>query len=404
MRHLRVIAAITILCLVAPAPVASGRAQRTPGVSKDSIKIGVHGPATGAVPLPSESLQRGAEVFWKWRKERNRPIRGRHINVVFRNDNYNPSQAVAVCKEMVEEERVFLLSGLMNPEGKDQVQSCARYAASVNVPYVSLGTTQVGLSGLETYFAFSRSWPAQSRLLADYFRDRLGAKRDKNGMVRQDVPNYQDSHDAFVSAMDRKGVDLDYDRSVPKGAGQADAQTVVEELKLQEIENVFVLTTPTWFLQLLKAADSRNYHARWTGIGMTISSSDTVTDVGCRGNGAIAGARFLNPLPAFVDRDDFDPTYAKAMKRLYSDRGDMITWLGWGTSRQLAKLLKRAGRKLTRARFVRRTERARRVRTGILPALNFNPNDHFGGRGVHVLGASCRLNRWRTVERFKRGF
>jgi hypothetical protein len=114
--------------------------------------------------------------------------------------------------------------------------------------------------------------------------------------------------------------------------------------------------------------------------------------------------RALSPLPAFADHRDFDRTYAAAMRKTYSDIGDMVTWLGWGTSRQLAKLLERAGRDLSRGRFVRRTEQARKVRTGILPALNFTRRDHMGGRGIHVLKARCRDERWHTLLRFKRGF
>ncbi|HWL65158.1 MAG TPA: ABC transporter substrate-binding protein [Actinomycetota bacterium] len=374
------------------------------GVTKGTITIGVHGPVTGASPLPSDSLQQGADIYWRWRKHHDRPIKGRHVEVVFKNDNTNPSQAVAVCKEMVEQDNVFLLSGLLNPEGKDQVQSCARYAASVGVPYVSLGQMKTGVAELPRYFAFSASWARQARLLADYMLDRLGAGSENNGMVRFDTPNYTDTHDAFVSAMSKRKNELEYDRSVSRGAGATEAELVIGELKNAEIENVFVLVSPIWFLQLLKAADNQNYHPQWLGVGMTLSVTDSVVRVGCSGDAAVRGTKVLSPLPAFDDHREFDDNYSKAMQEIYNDTGDMVTWLGWGTSRQLAKLLERAGRDLSRRRFVRSSERARDIRTGILPALNFSPRDHFGGKGVHVLEARCTDERWHTKLRFKRGF
>ena len=375
------------------------------GITRRTITIGVHGPATGASPLPTESMQRGADVYWRWRARQDRPIKGRHVQVVFKNDNYNPSQAVAVCKEMVERDEVFLLSGLLNPEGKDQVQACARYAASVGVPYVSLGMMKTGVERLPRYFAFSASWARQARLLSDYMLDRLDAEDAKNGMVRHDSPNYADTHESFAAAMSKRGQPLEYDRAVPKNAGQSEAQTVVQELKLAEIENVFVMVRPVWFLQLAQAAENQNYHPRWLSVGMTLSSHDDVARVACRqGERSANRMQALAPLPAFADRDDFDPTFSAAMRELYQDQGDMVTWLGWGTSRQLAKLLERAGRDLSRRRFVRRTERAKRVKTGILPALRFKPRDHLGGRGVHVLAVRCRDERWHTKLRFKRGF
>ncbi|HYI44199.1 MAG TPA: ABC transporter substrate-binding protein [Actinomycetota bacterium] len=374
------------------------------GVGRRTIKIGIHTPLTGAAPVPSDTAQQGADIYWRWRRSKEKPINGRHVDVVLNNDNSNPSQAVAVCKEMVEKDEVFLLSGLMNPDGKDQTQACARYAASVDVPYVALGQMQRGVKRLPNYFAFSMTWPAQSRLLAEFLVERLAAKRRSNGMVRHDSPNYQDSHAAFVDAMDGKRATVDYDRAVNKNASSSEAQAIIQELKLAGVENVFVLVRSTFFLQLLKAADSQDYHPRWTGIGITATASDEIAKIGCEGNQAISGARFFSPLPAFVNRDRFDPNYSRAMREIYESQGDNISWLGWATSRHLAKLLERAGRKLTRGRFANRTERARRVKTGIMPPLRFSPRDHFGGRAIYVLKPDCSAQRWVTAGKAKSRF
>ena len=401
-RHGPVLLLALVLLATGLVPVAA--LARGPGVTRREIRIGVHAPITGAVPLPSQSVQRGAEIFWKWRRQQNKPINGRHVDVVLKNDNYNPSQAVAVCKEMVERDNVFMLSGLMNPEGKDQVQACARYAASVGVPYVSLGTTKTALEGLPNYFTFSMTWPAQGRLLGDFFVDRLRGKRKKNGLLRFDTPNYRDTSDNFMRSMRNRDADLHYNRAISRGAGQAEAQTVVQEMKAGGIDNVFVLVSPTWFLQVLKAADNQDYHPKWTGIGITISSSDEVVRIGCGSGRSISGAKFFSPTPAFDDRNDFDRTYSRAARRLYGDQGDSITWLGWATSRALVKTLAHAGRRLTRSRFINRTERMGRVRTGIMPTVRFRPRDHFGGSATHVLTAKCRDKRWHTTATYKRSF
>jgi branched-chain amino acid transport system substrate-binding protein len=372
----------------------------TPGVSRRRIKLGVHAPMTGAVPLPNSSVQEGAEVYWRWRRAHRKPIRGRQVKVILKNDNYNPSQAVAVCKEMVERDHVFMLSGLMNPEGKDQVQACARYAASVGVPYVSLGTTKTGLK-LPNYFTFSMPWPEQARLLADFLVSRLKGRRRQNGMLRFDSPNYEDSHDSFIRSMKNRRAKVIYDRAVSRNSGAAEANTVVAEMKAAGIDNVFVLVSPMFFIQLLKAADSDNYRPRWTGIGITMSINNAVVEAGCPN---IKGARFFSPLPAFVDRNEFDRRYSRAMRRLYSKQGDAVSWLGWSTSPPLAKMLYRSGRHLTRKRLIRRSERSRVIRTGVLPRIRFRPRDHFGGRGTHVLAPRCRDERWHTRARFKQDF
>ncbi len=171
---MRRISILGLVALMAVAPFASASSS-APGVTKKTIKIGYHAPMTGAVPLPSASIQRAADLYWKWLKEKGTRINGRDVEVVLRNDNTNPSQAVEVCKEMVEDEKVFMLVGILQAGTVDQVQACARYAASVGVPYVSLGGTKAHLR-LDEYFAISMTHVEQANLLGDMFVADLKAK------------------------------------------------------------------------------------------------------------------------------------------------------------------------------------------------------------------------------------
>ena len=398
---------ITIMALVVPLMSLQGASGRTSrlgdGVTDGRIRIGLHMPFTGAAPIPTRSAEQGSDVYWRWLRQRNVKVNGRYVEAIVKNDNYNPSQAVAVCKEMVEKDHVFLLAGIMQPGGPDQVQACARYAASVGVPYLSYGSTKVGLSRLPRYFAMTRTWPRQARSLADMLVADLGARRRKNGMLRHDTPVNEDTHRAFVRAMTRRNAPLHYDRAVSRNAGQAEAQAVVAEMKAAEIENVFVLTSPVWFLQVLQQAKTQNYTPTWVGIDGIPLSGDEVARVGCR-NGNIERTRFLSPLPAFGDRASFDVGHDRAMQRVYGGNGDSITWLGWAGSKAIRKLLENAGQNLSRRRFERRTERDRSVRTHILPRFGFTPRDHLGGRGTHVLKLDCAKERWVTIRRFVNDF
>lgn len=400
----KVAVAVVVIVFSALVPVgASGRTGAlSHSVSRNEIRIGLHMPLTGAAPIPADSADKGSDVYWKWLRRRDQRINGRYVRAIIKNDNYNPSQAVAVCKELVEEEHVFLLAGTMQPGGADQVQACTRYAASVGVPYVSLGTTE-RLMDHPRYFAITKTAPQQAKMLADLLVSDLQARREKNGILWHSSPNNEDAHGAFVRAMSNRNAALDYDRSVSRNSGQTEAQTVVQEMKAAGIENVFVLTSPVWFLQVLQAAESQNYRPLWVGIQSIATFGDTIASVGCR-NGTLGRSRFLSPVPAFAGRDSFDPRHDRAMKQIYNERGDSITWLGWAGSKALRKMFERTGRDLTRKRFARRVERSRSFRTGILPPFRFTPDDHFGGRGIHVLEVDCSRRRWETVRRFVNDF
>jgi ABC-type branched-subunit amino acid transport system substrate-binding protein len=372
-------------------PTSGGDAT---GVDDDTITIGIHAPITGAAPVPSGSFDKGKDLYWKFLESQGQSINGRNVRVVFRNDNYNPSQAVSACREMVEDEGAFLLVGVA---GTDQIQACARYAAGAGVPYISAGVTELGLDTLRNYFAIWLTYPEQGPLLADLLVDRLGAKDEPTAMVWFNTPTFQDGHDAFVSAMKAKGAEVDYDRPVPKTAGASEAQAIATELNQRGIENVHVLTSPTWFIQLSQAAANQGYKPQYAGYGLT-KGLDTVANVACKNNRSIDNARFLSPFPAYVDSDKFDPNFRKA------GGTDDIQFGLWGMSKVVGELLKLPGKDLTRERFIYYAERAKNVKTGVLPPVSFSPDDHFGGTTMHLLRADCANNRYVTEESFAGGF
>ena len=380
-----------------PEPGGSGT---TTGVTATTVKIGVHAPLTGAAPVPSSSVQRGKDLYFKWLDAKKQDIAGRNVEVILRDDKYNPSSAVAVCKELVQNDKVFLLSG---SAGTDQIQACARYANSVGVPYLSAGVTEVGLTGLQYYFATTMTYPDQGPYLADFLTSDLGAKGERNGMVRFDSAAFQDAHDAFITAMGQKGAKVVYDRTVPKNASFDQAQTVIQELKTQQIQNVYVLTSPIFFIDMIKAANSQLYNPQWVGVGITMTF-DTVSNVSCKSGSSLNNAKFFAPFPAWIDSNRFDPNFRAAAQQFYDTDGDDFMWLAWMGSVTFAQLLEKAGRDLTRERFVYFTERARNVKNGIGPPLNFSPGDHYGADQVHVLQASCSDNRWHTLKSFVSDF
>jgi branched-chain amino acid transport system substrate-binding protein len=385
---------VTALLALAHAPVSSA----TPGVDRDTIKIGLHAPLTGASPVASDSVDRGKDLYFRWLARRGNLIDGRRVRVILRNDQYNPSTAVEVCREMIEEAHVFMLFG---HAGVDPMQACARLAASRDTPYVAPGNTRVALDRLPTYFATTMSWPHLGRRMADFLVSK-GARRDRNGVLHYNTGNSNPTRDRFVAAMEKRNASVHYDRSVSITAGANEAALIIAEMQTAEIDNALVLTTPVFFLQLLHQAADRGYFPLWTALDHALAS-DPIVRIGCRLQGPLR-AKFLSPYPAFVDRDRFDPNFDRALKAFYPDRsGDDTMWKLWAHQKVIAKMLRRSGGYPTRNRFVRRVARSD-FRTGIGPLLHYRPSDHFGARSTHLLRARCRDQRLHTVRSFVRDF
>jgi branched-chain amino acid transport system substrate-binding protein len=369
-----------------PAP----RGGNSTGVSGNTIKIGIHAPTTGAAPVPQDSFRKGTNLYWSWLRRTGQSINGRNVVAVFRNDRYNPSSAVSACREMVEQERVFLLVGIA---GTDQIQACARYAASVGVPYLSAGVTEIGLTSLDNYFTMWMSYKQQGPLLADMLVDELGARSEKNGMIRFNTPLFRDAHDSWVAAMRNRGARVVFDQAIEKSCDQTDVTRVATQIATQRIRNVYVLTSPTCWLQIASATRNQGYTPQWTGVGLSMAI-DTVANVGCRNNRSIDNARFLNPFPAFINSTAYDPSFRRA------GGTDDIQFGLWGASKVIGGLLKRPGKNLTRERFVYYAERTGGLTTRVFPQVGYSPSDHFGGNAMHLNRVDCEQNRWVTAPKY----
>ena len=364
------------------------------GVTGDTIKIGFHAPLTGAAPVPSDSVSKGKDLYFRYHKK---AVVGRDVEVVLKNDQYNPSTAVSVCKEMVQSDKVFLLSGAA---GTDQIAACARYAESVAVPYLSAGVTEAGLTGLSTYFATSMTYPDQGPMLARYMASTMGAKGEQNGILWFNTPSFQDARNAFVSAMSSVGAPLTYEGAYGKGSGDQQAIQAVQQMQAKGVDNVYVLTSPAWFLRVLIASKNQGFAPQWTGVGITMTF-DTVAGVGCR-SGTIDGAKFFSPFPAWIDSKKYDPDFDKAVRALHPEEngGDDFMWLSWAFSVVGDKLMSLPGKNLTRERFIWFAERVQNLQSGIFPPVSFSPTDRFGASQVHVNQARCSDARWHTIDDF----
>jgi ABC-type branched-subunit amino acid transport system substrate-binding protein len=400
-----VIAAVVALALVIPPTPGSATITAPPkggsrvGVSRRVIKLGMHMPLTGAAALPDEAAEEAADIYFQWLQARGRDINGRHVQVVLRNDNYNPSTALDVCKQMVREDRVFALIGY---SGMDQIQTCAKYAARAHVPYIAPGTTERGMDLPQT-FVTSMTWPAQGKLMADFMITKLKARRRGNAMVWYNTSNLKGIHSRFVRSMKKRDADV-FSRSVPTQANTADATAVIQELKVRDIKNVFVHVTPMFWLQLLRAASQQNYEAQWTGVDPALQHG-SVGMSGCGFNQNADGSKFFSPYPALADRDRFDKKFDRAMAEFHpNEEADEIHWGNWAQQKVIARLLRRPGRNLTRKRFVYFAERARKIKTGVLPRLHYRPKDHFGGRQIHLNRLSCNDREWHTKKAFVSDF
>jgi ABC-type branched-subunit amino acid transport system substrate-binding protein len=332
-------------------------------------------------------------------------INGRKVTIFFEDDGYNPSSAVAACKKLVEQDKVFLLIG---GGGTDQIVACAQYASSIGVPYLAEGVTEKGLSNLTNYFAESLTYKAQGALLAQYIAHTLG-KKDV-AMVRGDTANFDDAHTGFVTAAQQLGLNIKSDIRTNKDGNTAstDAGTVCSAIGGPTGSGnavVYPLMSPKAFINFASAAAQQQCFPRYAGIGITLGLN-IVAQTLCQGGAASpfkGGASFFSPYPGLDKADAVDADYQKQYAAQNNGRaGDDIGLGLWGAEKLLAAELAAPGKDLSRQSFLAALP-GKTFDTGLYPKITY-ASSRFGGTATHVLIANCQKGAYDTEALNKSGF
>ncbi len=376
-----------------PAAGQSADPRDREGVTDKEIVIGMHAPITGAAPVPQDSVDKAKDLYFRFLAERG-GIFGRNVRVVFRDDQFNPSRAVAVCREMVEQEHAFMLVGI----GTDQIISCARYASQVGVPYFAMGGSESAVTGLKTYFGLSQSFPQQAPMVAQMVKKE---GKTRVGVVVINTPNYDDTFNSLVAGAKGAGLTVVRADRISKQASQSEVLAEVNNLRTAGAEAVLVFVAPVTFLNLAHAAQSQAYAPLWTGPGMS-NGLNLVAEFGCP---SIAGARFLSPFPQVdvIDRFDADykPTYRKHNK---GEEPDDLGLAVWGMEKTLHQFLKAVGPDLGRAALIRTLQSGQEFASNIFPPLRYAPGKPYGSSQSHLLEADCSKRQYRTLATFASSF
>jgi branched-chain amino acid transport system substrate-binding protein len=360
----------------------------------DTIVIGIHAPITGAAPLPS-SFQAAADFVKNYYNTKGNLPPGpngkpRTIDIVIVDDQYQPAVATQRCSELVKQRNAFLLIGAA---GTDQIQACARYAATVGVPYLSAGVTEKGLTKLKNYFAISMTYKTQVPYLVKYVKERFpaaAADESKMYMVYSDTPNFGDAVAAWKATLpNAKTIKLSRVPSQPE-LNAAAAKLCSEGAKM-----AFPLMAPKDWLFVV---GGQGCDLQWSGIGVTMGVNEVAKNACPTSGEKFNGSTFFSPFPGIDKAGELDPEYKTATAG--KSAADDIWVALWGTTKGMVELLRRTGSDLTRAKFVSTMENTTNMATNLGPVLSWSPTDHFGAEEVHVLQANCSKNAYDTPTTF----
>ena len=261
------------------APAAGGGTAKVIGTTrtgapKDKIVIAIHAPVTGAAPLPATSFEKARDLYWRWVTEvKKEKVLGRSkVEVLFKDDRYQPNTAVQACRELAAQAFVLVGGG-----GTDQIQACGRFANQARVPYFSAGVTENGLRGLPYYFATSMSYKQQGGLLAKYVAKNFGGK--KVAAIITDTPNFDDATAGWEGGVQASGLNYYKTLRHPKG-DTSWYNTFANELKGQGVEVLYINSAPVDYIRFAQQANEQGFKPQFVGVGVTMGIN-AVLGSGC---------------------------------------------------------------------------------------------------------------------------
>ena len=366
-RLARALGAVLLLCTAAAAQAAD------PGITDTTIKIGIFGPMTGAASSFGKA-ELGIQAVYKDINEHG-GINGRKIETVLEDTACDPAKGIAATKKLIAQDQVFLLHG---GSCSNVVMAIKPDIAASGVPYVvaTAASSQISDPVTANIFQTVATTATMGRTMVDFAMTKPGAKRI--AIISHSDEWGKSGHDPAVDELKTKFklapvADVAFER------GSINATPQVLQIKQANPDFVLAFLYPAEFAIFLR--DSFKYGLQVPTMGnQAISIEDTARQVG---NPAIMKNVYVfYPLQEQIG----DPGMAKwvSIFEKYNPgvRLETSSLLGMGGAMAVIDSLRKAGKDLTRQKFIEAMNNLHEFNTGVLAApLGFSPQHHAGMNG-----------------------
>ena len=176
-------------CLTAAALVASGcgggsSSSSSPGVTKTTVLIGSHQPLTGPAAPGYSEIAPAAKAFFDYLNAQG-GVNGRKINLIYKDDGYNPTKTVEVVHQLVLQNKVFAIFG--RPRHPDAHQGRGASSTRRGCPTCSWPpAARAGTTAAHSPYTFGwqPNYTIEGKILGQYIKQNFAGK--KVGVFYQD--------------------------------------------------------------------------------------------------------------------------------------------------------------------------------------------------------------------------
>ncbi|CAJ0714014.1 MULTISPECIES: ABC transporter substrate-binding protein [Ralstonia] len=355
--------------------IASGGAHAETGVTNDAIIVGQSAPMSGPAAKLGQQMNRGAQLYFNAVNAAG-GINGRKIELKVLDDFYEPDATARNTKTLIEDTKVFALFGYV---GTPTSLAALKIANPAGVPFFA---PYSGASALREPFARNvfhvrASYNDETAAIVQQIHT-TGLKRI--AVIYNDDAYGKAGLDGVQRALKlpaNKGVSLVAQASVVRNT--TDVKSAITTVLEQKPDVVVVISAYQTVAALVKGAQEQGYAGQFYNVSF-VGTKALANALGKAGGGVIISQVMPYPYSGAspVVRD-----YQKLLKSDGITDFDYGSIEGYVAARVFVEGLKRAGRDLTREKFVGALETMGNYDVGGFN-VNFSPSNHVGSKFVEM--------------------
>lgn len=352
--------------LLAPIP-ASAQVQ---GVTKDTIKIGMHNSLTGPIAVFGLTYERVARMLID-KANAQGGINGRKIELITEDDRGDPGGGVAAVTKLIDRDKVFLVLG-----GAYTPVTLAAFPRVVerDLIYWSPASSTPALTKPFKKLTFQAQLPLDDHALA-VVTLAASMKPKKIGFIGENNEYGKVTHDASVEALEKKRLKIEVDESIEPNASSAAAQ--ISKFKAAGVDVIIHGGTPRALAFIIREIYKQGVKAPLISFGG--GSSASIFEL-VEGEAPIEYYA-VSPLACQLT-EPCAAEFNKAWKEKFPNDPPLVwTAQGYAAMQMFLEGLRRAGPDLTSAKVIETFETMPEFKSPLIPyPMKFSATNH---RGIH---------------------
>lgn len=360
--------------------VAPGLSQAEVGVTDTEIRLGTSQDLSGPCVFYGKGYLQGMNVFFKSVNAQG-GIYGRKIKLFAYDDQYKPSRTVGNFKRLVYEDKVF---GLCQVFGTPPTLAILPLVAREKIPLVAPSTSAVQVAFPPKKYVFP-VWPPlpyYGRLMVDYAVTDSNSKSPKVVLLYMDTEFGTQQRDGAVEQAKEYGFKLlDV---VPYKLATVDYTSLLLRVKNLNPDYVFIGGIIKDTAAIIVKAKEMGWAPQI--VGMTASVNQSMLKL--TGDAVEYGKGYKAFYACNLsDEDRVGPNEFRAAMQKYAPdvKLNEIIFHGYGAAKLMYEGIQRAGKDLTREKFVKAMETLKEYSNSVNPPCTYGPNYRVGASAARLV-------------------